>query len=950
MLFIRGTSLGLILFASISLSAADSPLRFNKIFGGAGSENITAVATDRSGNVIAAGVTTSYDFPATDGSRNVATHFAVSSDGGRSWNPLGNLPSGTPFSFYVDTSRPPVWYAPGRNGLFKSVDGGTTWIESGPRGLPRCNAVGPNCAVVHLAIDPAAPSTIYAASSIGILKTTDAGATWFRLPQPIENPNPPSYIVLDPYHTGHVFTSIALRHFRSFDGGQTWTEYTPPLVHPNNFCSSSVQLAPLAFDAATPGTAYLVDHCDLFRSTDGGIYWDPVSTPFPVAFVLAAHPNRAGVLYVVASNGLYRTTDGGSSWSFVLPDDNGTGTRVVAFDPSKPHTVITDKARSDDDGNIWIPLALGRQPIQIAFDPAHPGRAIAATEGLPAGFVAILNSAGDLLSARYLSGPGGASLSGIATDRDANIYVTGSLDTTARTHFAAKLDFNLKLVYSIDLAGLASTNAIAVDSAGSALIAATSNPQFRCRVIKLTPSGSAIAFSTSLDDRAQTCTAVAADFAGNTIAAGNITAAGATNTQSNSDAWLVRLDPSGSLVDSHTFGGGDSDSAGAIAVDAAGSIYVAGSTASRDFPVSDGAYQTKFVPNCPYPSGFSAGGFFTIIYNYTGNVFVTKFDPAWNVVYSTYLGGTCLDTARSIAVDAAGSAWITGTSNSNPFPQVRPLESGPSYGTYKAFLAQLDASGASLNLSSYFTGAGPIAVDTFGNTWVGGSVGGHASVAQLQNQLSSPVTISSAGNAFALRDGPVSPGQITLITVNGLNPDNPIDLTLTPANPLPRTLAGAQVLFDGEAAAIVSVAPGRIVVLAPYDLVGKRQTAIQVVFQGAVSPPLLADVTADHAYLSADGSGTGQAFALNPDGTVNSAANPAPGGSRVTVYTTGIGLADPNCPEGGVASSATQLAGTGYSSVPGYVCGTFQIGFLVGTLGPNPIGIGDTRLTVFVAK
>ena len=944
MLFIRGTSLGLILLAGISLSAADSPLRFNRLFGGSGTENVTAIATDRSGNVIAAGVTSSYDFPVTEGSRNVATHFAVSSDGGGSWNPLGNLPSGTPLSFYVDTSQPPVWYAPGRNGLFKSVDGGTSWIESGPHGLPRCNSVGPNCAVFLLAIDPASPATIYATSSVGILKTTNGGATWLRLPQPLENPNPPSYIVLDPFHPGHVFTSVAFRHFRSFDGGQTWSEYTPPLLHPNNSCSSGGALAPLTFDAATPGTAYLVDHCDLFRSTDGGINWDPVSTPFRIAFVVAAHPSRAGIVYAVGSNGLYKTSDGGASWSLVLPDENDGGTQVVAFDPSRPRTVLTDKARSDDDGASWIPLSLGRHPIQITFDPAHPGRAIAATEGLPAGFVAILNSAGDLLSARYLSGPGGASLSGIATDRDANIYVTGSLNTTARTHFAAKLDFDLKLIYSIDLPGLASTNAIAVDSAGSALIAATSNTQFRCRVIKLQPDGSAIAFSAGLDDRAQTCTAVASDSAGNAIAAG------ATSTLANSDAWLVRLDPSGILIDSHSFGGSDSDSANAIALDAAGNIYVAGSTGSRDFPVSDGAYQTKFMPNCPYPSGFVSGGFFTIINNFTGNVFVTKFDPAWNVVYSTYLGGTCFDTARSIAVDAAGNAWITGNSNSNPFPQANPVESGPPYGAYKAILAQLDSTGAALNLSSYFTGAGPIAVDTFGNTWVGGSAGGHASVAQLQPPLTSAVTITSAGNAFALRDGPVSPGQITQISVSGLNPDNAIDLTLTPANPLPRTLAGAQVLFDGEPAAIVSVAPGRIVALAPYDLAGKRQTSIQVVFQGAVSPPVLADVTADHAYLSADGSGTGQAFALNPDGTVNSASNPAPPGSRVTVYTTGIGLADPNCPEGGVASIATELSGTGYSSVPGHACGVFQIQFLVGSFGPNPIGIGDTRLTVFVTK
>src|SRR5437764_12871659 len=87
----------LLLFVS-SLWSADSALLFRKTFGGSGNETVTAIKTDISGNVIVGGTTSSYDFPVTDGSRNVATQFAVSSDDGDSWRPLSNLPAGTPWS------------------------------------------------------------------------------------------------------------------------------------------------------------------------------------------------------------------------------------------------------------------------------------------------------------------------------------------------------------------------------------------------------------------------------------------------------------------------------------------------------------------------------------------------------------------------------------------------------------------------------------------------------------------------------------------------------------------------------------------------------------------------------------------------------------------------------------------------------------------------------------
>ena|SRR5215472_15438806 len=86
------------------------------------------------------------------------------------------------------------------------------------------------------------------------------------------------------------------------------------------------------------------------------------------------------------------------------------------------------------------------------------------------------------------------------------------------------------------------------------------------------------------------------------------------------------------------------------------------------------------------------------------------------------------------------------------------------------------------------------------------------------------LTITGAGNSFTGRSGPLSPGEFATITLGGVQPDQPINLGLNA--PLPTSLEGVQVLFDGELAAIVAVGSGVVVCLTPYDLVGKISTVV----------------------------------------------------------------------------------------------------------------------------
>ncbi|MCP5114404.1 MAG: hypothetical protein GY953_26540 [bacterium] len=119
------------------------------------------------------------------------------------------------------------------------------------------------------------------------------------------------------------------------------------------------------------------------------------------------------------------------------------------------------------------------------------------------------------------------------------------------------------------------------------------------------------------------------------------------------DAFITKLDGDGSGIVFSTFlGGALGDVATSIAIDPAGNIVVAGRTESNDFPITFSSFQT----------GNRSTGFLT-------DGFVTKLDPnGSSLVYSTYLGGEGSDRIHALGVDATGSAYVAGSTDSSDFP------------------------------------------------------------------------------------------------------------------------------------------------------------------------------------------------------------------------------------------------------------------------------------------
>ncbi|MCX6361501.1 MAG: SBBP repeat-containing protein [Armatimonadetes bacterium] len=224
-----------------------------------------------------------------------------------------------------------------------------------------------------------------------------------------------------------------------------------------------------------------------------------------------------------------------------------------------------------------------------------------------------------------------------------------------------------------------------------------------------------LAYSTYLGGAgAEVSTGIAVDAAGCAYVTGTTgstdypTVAGsyAVAGSGDQDAFVTKLNAAGSaLIYSTYLGGSNREDDPRIAVDAAGCAYVAGSTASSNFPVTAGAYQTAYS---------------------AADLFITKLNSAGTApVYSTYLGGSGTDTASGIAVDTSGAVFVVGHT-SGAFPTT----AGAFDTTFDAtqldgFAAKLNASGAGLSYCTALGGSGEetigdVAIDTAGCAYVVG--------------------------------------------------------------------------------------------------------------------------------------------------------------------------------------------------------------------------------------
>ena len=212
---------------------------------------------------------------------------------------------------------------------------------------------------------------------------------------------------------------------------------------------------------------------------------------------------------------------------------------------------------------------------------------------------------------------------------------------------------------------------------------------------------------------------VAADAAGDAYVSGSTTSTDFPHTTGASagaqDAVVAKLNPAGTALVYSTFiGGTGSDSTGSIAVDGAGDAYIAGTTTSRDFPVTDQAFQVANHDFFNPPDG---------------DLFVTKLSPdGSSLVYSTYLGGSGKELGGALALGGGGSVYVAGVSQSPDYPTTPGALRPASPYVSKPVLTRLSADGSGVVSSTYGGGLAEsvtgIALDPGANAYITGQSSG----------------------------------------------------------------------------------------------------------------------------------------------------------------------------------------------------------------------------------
>jgi photosystem II stability/assembly factor-like uncharacterized protein len=322
-----------------------------------------------------------------------------SADGGQNWTSTG-LGLNSASALAIDPKATSTLYAITGNSIFKTTNGGASWSPK-TSGLPASIQNGGD-----LLVDAANPSTIYVIIDGALYKSTDGGETWHRLV--VGQFNDVSAVALDPAYPSTVYAaledyeefsdSFPTRLFKSTDGGETWSGVNNSIPE----TITSLLVDPTSAIYASYSVGYFASSGGVLKSTDGGASWAAINTGFPSntppIYSLALNPTNPSAIFGGYSDrwtgrgGVSKTMDGGANWN-----DASSGLAILAV-----HALVidaTDRAtvyvaagdgvsKTIDSGANWSTVhfstsgGLGTAWVpSLLIAPNDPGVVYASAEG-----------------------------------------------------------------------------------------------------------------------------------------------------------------------------------------------------------------------------------------------------------------------------------------------------------------------------------------------------------------------------------------------------------------------------------------------------------------------------------------------------------------------------------------------------------------------------------------
>jgi len=443
----------------------------------------------------------------------------------------------------------------------------------------------------------------------------------------------------------------------------------------------------------------------------------------------------------------------------------------------------------DASGNIYT---AGSFQGTADFDPSAATYTLTAA-GTYGVFVSKLDAAGNFLWAKLVGGASTDPLPAIALDQSGNVFLTSasqavttgttSMSSTGGTDvFVSKIDPLGTIAWTKNMGGFYDDrgSSINVDASGNIYTTGYYNgtPDFdpgaasytlataglgssNIFVSKLNASGNFVWAKGITGNNNNIGLSIVSDGSGNVYSTGfyggyaDFDPSAATytvNSAGSYDIFILKLDAAGNFAWVKSIGGSAGDQANAIALDASGNVYTAGS----------------FEQTVDFDPG--AATYTLSSYTTTDDIFVSKLDAAGNFVWAKKMGGTGGESAKAITIDHLGNVYTTGSYNGSadfdPGPASFPSTSNSSE---DIFISKLDASGnfadaKTLGGPNNFDSGNSIAVDASGNVFTTGSFQG---TVDFDPGVGTFTLTSAAIDAFVLKLGMLQSTGIQTLSDQG---------------------------------------------------------------------------------------------------------------------------------------------------------------------------------------
>ncbi len=778
----------------------------------------------------------------------VSPLLVIAQQNGVAWTNVGPSPAAVE-AFAVDPQGSgTVFMGTISGGARKSTDGGSTWsvVNSG------LTTTG----VQALAMDASGPQTVYAGTGGGLFKTADGGATWQNTPA---ISGAIASVATDPNHSGvvyaGVFNNLANGSIRkSTDGGVTWTT-----VFPTTAAIFNITIDPGNSNALYAPT---VGH-GAFKSTDGGQHWTAMSALTPQAiWTMALDPANSQVVYAGTNqDGVWKSTDAGSTWQqtgslgsfpvYALAVD--TAAHVV-YAGTNGGGVLT----SADGGATWKSTGLANgMVLSLALDSS--GALYAGT-----------NSAGAQVSHDH-----GSTWTVLNTGVDrVNKFGYGLwIDPRNNQKILLGDEDMYGLIWSQD--GGATWSAAGQGFTGRGSRGVAFDPTDSQRVYAGALSGTGFFKSTDggltwssrhFGSSAVYVIAVAVDPSTPNVVYVGTQNEGLFKSTDYGDTWA-------------SIGTGLSGAITYLTVDPTEGGRLFASTASAYYLSEDGGVTWTNVLNSPAWTVTIDPGDPSTVYATARTQGVFRSSDGGHTWQSVNSGLTSLTMGRSapVIIDPTNRQTLyVGSEGGGVF---KSLDGGDHWFAVNSGLGDLSVLGLAMDPAqpSVLYACGPSGVF---KTLTGAEV------------QTTSIAISAILNGASNLQAPVSPGEIAVLTGSGLGPAELIAATPGANGIYGTQLSGTTIRFNAIPAPLIYTSATQVAVQIP-EMFLVSQAQVTVTFEGRTSAPLPIQVVGvSPGIFTLDASGKGQAVALNQDGSLNTASNPAKVGDVISLFATGLRLGD----------------------------------------------------------